>query len=124
MDDANRGGGGRLEALLLLRRTTTMGGIFPRRRRDRDGCSNAAVPSDQQQRRLRRGPKRINVAVEDSLLFDSPMLLIKASSEGVGVHNNSCGLFIIFNQPSLSVFRSHSVSASPNVESIVSQGQE
>jgi hypothetical protein len=40
------------------------------------------------------------------------------------VHNNSCGLFIIFNQPSLSVFWSHSISASPNVESIVSQGKE
>jgi hypothetical protein len=101
-----------------------MGGIFPRRRRDGDGCGNAAVPFDRQQRRLRRGPKRINVAVEDSLLFDSSMLLIKASSEGAGVHNNSCGLFIIFNQPSLSVFRSHSVSALPNVESEVSQGQE
>ena len=101
-----------------------MGGIFPRRRRDGDGCGDAAVPSDRRQRRLRRGPKRINVAVEDSLLFDSSMLLIKASSEGAGVHNNSCGLFIIFNQPSLSVFRSHSISASPNVESIVSQGQE
>ncbi len=101
-----------------------MGGIFPRRRRDGDGCGNAAVPSDRQQRRLRRGPKRINVAVEDSLMFDSSMLLIKASSEGAGVHNNSCGLFIIFNQPSLSVFRSHSVSALPDVESVVSQGQE
>ena len=42
--------------------------------------------------------------IEDSLLFDSSMLLINASSEGAGVHNNSCGLFIIFNQPSLSVF--------------------
>ncbi len=84
----------------------------------------AAFPSDWQQRRLRRGPKRINVAVEDSLLFDSSMLLIKASSEGAGVHNNSCGLFIIFNQPSLSFFWSHCISASPNVESIVSQGQE
>ena len=29
--------------------------------------------------------------VEDSLLFDSSMLLIKASSEGVGVHFNSFG---------------------------------
>jgi len=29
--------------------------------------------------------------VEDSLLFDSSMLLIKASSEGVGVHYNSFG---------------------------------
>jgi hypothetical protein len=68
------------------------------------GVRHAAVPSDRRQRRLRRGPKRINVAVEDSLLFDSSMLLINASSEGAGVHNNSCGLFIIFNQPSLSVF--------------------
>jgi hypothetical protein len=29
--------------------------------------------------------------VEDSLLFDSSMLLIKASSEGAGVHYNSFG---------------------------------
>jgi hypothetical protein len=29
--------------------------------------------------------------VEDSLLFDSSMLLIKASSEGAGVHSNSIG---------------------------------
>ena len=81
-----------------------MGGIFPRRRRDGDRCGDAAVPSDQRQRQLRQGPKRINIAVEDSLLLDLSMLLIKASSEGAGVHNNSCGLFIIFNQPSLSVF--------------------
>jgi hypothetical protein len=40
------------------RRRWTMGGIFPRRRRDGDGCGNAAVPSDRQQRRLRRGPKK------------------------------------------------------------------
>jgi hypothetical protein len=77
-----------------------MVGICPRRRRDGDGCGDAAVPSDRRQRRLRRGPKK----VEDSLLFDSSMLLINASSEGAGVHNNSCGLFIFFNQPSLSVF--------------------
>jgi hypothetical protein len=38
-----------------------MGGIFPRHRRDGDGCGDAAVPSDRRQRRLRRGPKRINV---------------------------------------------------------------
>jgi hypothetical protein len=81
-----------------------MGGIFPRRRHDGNGCGDAAVPSDRQQRRLKRGPTRINVAVEDSLLFDSSMLLINASSEGAGLHNNSCGLFNIFNQPSLSVF--------------------
>jgi hypothetical protein len=48
-------GGGRLEVSLPLRRTTTMGGIFPLRRRDGDGCGNAAVPSDRQRRRLRRG---------------------------------------------------------------------
>ncbi len=48
------GGGGR-HALSSLRRTTTMGGIFPRRRRDGDGCGDAAVPSDRQRRRLRRG---------------------------------------------------------------------
>ncbi len=33
--------------------------------------------------------ERLSVAVVDSLLFDSSMLLIKTSSEGAGVHNNS-----------------------------------
>jgi len=49
------GGGGRREASSSLRRTTTMDGIFPRHQRDRDGCGDAAVPSDRRRRRLRRG---------------------------------------------------------------------
>jgi hypothetical protein len=57
LDGATRGGVGQCKASSSssLRRMATMDGIFPCRRRDGDGCGDAAVPSNQRRRRLRRG---------------------------------------------------------------------
>ncbi len=55
LDGATRHGRRATRSVVSLWRTTMMDGIFPRRRRDCDGCGDAAVPSDQGRRRLRRG---------------------------------------------------------------------